>query len=102
MTSQSDSEKPKRLSKNESIKEESDFLRGTIAEGLADDSTGSISSTDAQLTKFHGTYLHDNRDERKALLKERKEKAFSFMIRVRVPGGVCTPAQWLGIDELSD
>ncbi len=102
MTSQSDSEKPKRLSKNESIKEESDFLRGTIAEGLADDSTGSISSTDAQLTKFHGTYLQDNRDERKALLKERKEKAFSFMIRVRVPGGVCTPAQWLGIDELSD
>ena len=102
MTSQSDSEKPKRLSKNESIKEDSDFLRGTILEGLADDSTGSISSTDAQLTKFHGTYLQDNRDERKALLKERKEKAFSFMIRVRVPGGVCTPAQWLGIDELSD
>ena len=98
----SDSEKPIKLSKNEGIKEESNFLRGTIAEGLADASTGSISANDAQLTKFHGTYLQDNRDERKALLKEKKEKAFSFMIRIRVPGGVCTPQQWLGIDGLAD
>ncbi len=97
-----DPDKPKRLSKNESIKEESDFLRGTIAESLADDSTGAIPANDAQLTKFHGTYLQDDRDKRKELLKERKEKAFSFMIRIRVPGGVCTRAQWLGIDELSD
>jgi len=97
-----DPNKPKRLSKNESIKEESDFLRGTIAESLADDSTGAIPANDAQLTKFHGTYLQDDRDKRKELLKERKEKAFSFMIRIRVPGGVCTRAQWLGIDELSD
>ena len=97
-----DPDKPKRLSKNESIKEESDFLRGTIAESLADDSTGAIPANDAQLTKFHGTYLQDDRDKRKGLLKERKEKAFSFMIRIRVPGGVCTRAQWLGIDELSD
>tara|TARA_Y100001934_G_scaffold200299_1_gene236200 strand:- start:581 stop:2149 length:1569 start_codon:yes stop_codon:yes gene_type:complete len=97
-----DPDKPKRLSKNESIKEESDFLRGTIAESLADDSTGAIPANDAQLTKFHGTYLQDDRDKRKELLKERKEKAFSFMIRIRVPGGVCTRAQWIGIDELSD
>ena len=95
-------EPPKKLSKNEGIKVESNFLRGTIAEGLADDSTGSISAIDAQLTKFHGTYLQDDRDKRRELLKERKEKAFSFMIRVRVPGGVCTPKQWLGIDDLAD
>ena len=97
-----DSEKPKKLAKNETIKEESNFLRGTIAESLEDTTTGSISQSDAQLTKFHGTYLQDNRDERKALLKEKKEKAFSFMIRIRVPGGVCTSEQWLGIDGLSD
>jgi len=96
----SDPEKSKKLSKNEGIKEKSNFLRGTILDGLSDTSTGSISADDAQLTKFHGTYLQDNRDERAALLKEKKEKAFSFMIRVRVPGGVCTPKQWLGIDEL--
>ena len=96
----SDPEKSKKLSKNELIKDKSDFLRGTILEGLEDSSTGSISADDAQLTKFHGTYLQDNRDKRAELIKEKKEKAFSFMIRVRVPGGVCTPKQWLGIDEL--
>ena len=98
----SDPNKPKKLSANEGIKENSDFLRGTITESLLDDSTGSIPASDAQLTKFHGTYLQDDRDKRMALIKEKKEKAFSFMIRVRVPGGVCTPKQWIGIDDLSE
>ena len=98
----SDPNKPKKLSANEGIKENSDFLRGTIAESLLDESTGSIPASDAQLTKFHGTYLQDDRDKRMALIKEKKEKAFSFMIRVRVPGGVCSPKQWIGIDDLSD
>jgi sulfite reductase (NADPH) hemoprotein beta-component len=95
----SDPNKPKKLSANEGIKENSDFLRGTISESLLDDSTGSIPASDAQLTKFHGTYLQDDRDKRMSLIKEKKEKAFSFMIRVRVPGGVCTPKQWIGIDD---
>ena len=84
-------EPPKKLSKNEGIKVESNFLRGTIAEGLADDSTGSISAIDAQLTKFHGTYLQDDRDKR-GTSQGAKGKGFSFMIRVRVPGGVCPQA----------
>ncbi|SVC95668.1 uncharacterized protein METZ01_LOCUS348522, partial [marine metagenome] len=98
----SDSEVPKKLSKNESIKENSDFLRGTILEGLADDSTGAISADDSQLTKFHGTYLQDDRDLRSERIKQKLGKAFSFMIRIRVPGGVCTPSQWLDVDRLSD
>ena len=98
----SDPNSPKKLSANEGIKERSNFLRGTILESLSDESTGSISADDAQLTKFHGTYMQDDRDKRASLIKEKKEKAYSFMIRVRVPGGVCTPAQWLGIDELAD
>ncbi len=98
----SDPNKSKKLSANEGIKAESNFLRGTILEGLSDQSTGAISATDAQLTKFHGTYMQDDRDKRASLIKEKKEKAYSFMIRVRVPGGVCTPKQWLGIDALSD
>ncbi len=98
----SDPNSPKKLSANEGIKERSNFLRGTILESLSDESTGSISADDAQLTKFHGTYMQDDRDLRASLIKEKKEKAFSFMIRVRVPGGVCTPAQWLGIDDLAD
>ena len=74
-----ESETSKKLSKNESIKEESRYLRGTILEGLADSSTGAISADDAQLTKFHGTYLQDDRDFRKELLSQKQEKAFSFM-----------------------
>ena len=98
----SDPDTPKKLSANEGIKERSNFLRGTIMESLMDESTGAITAEDAQLTKFHGTYMQDDRDKRASLLKEKKEKAYSFMIRVRVPGGVCTPAQWLGIDALAD
>ncbi|MDG2122467.1 MAG: NADPH-dependent assimilatory sulfite reductase hemoprotein subunit [Verrucomicrobiales bacterium] len=90
------------LSKNESIKVASNYLRGTILEGLADESTGSISADDQQLTKFHGIYQQDDRDLRKERRKAKLEKAFSFMIRVRVPGGVSTAAQWLRMDRLSD
>ncbi len=89
------------LHKNEGIKLDSRFLRGTIAEGLVDDSTGALVADDTQLTKFHGIYQQDDRDLRKERRKAKLEKAFSFMIRVRVPGGVCTPQQWLDIDDLA-
>jgi len=88
-------------SKNETIKESSRFLRGTIADGLADVSTGAISEDDAQLTKFHGTYLQDDRDVRPERAKKMLEKAYSFMIRVRVPGGLTTPKQWLALDAIA-
>jgi len=42
---------------NEHMKIASDYLRGTILEGLEDKSTGAIGASDAQLTKFHGTYM---------------------------------------------
>ena len=60
MTTDSDS-KPK-PSKVEAIKTQSDFLRGTILEGLADTSTGAIAADDTQLSKFHGIYQQDDRD----------------------------------------
>jgi len=91
----------KKLSANEYIKLGSDYLRGTIAEGLADQSTGSMSEDDQQLLKFHGTYQQDDRDLRAERRKNKLEKAYSFMIRVRVPGGVATPAQWLEMDRLA-
>lgn len=92
----------KPLHKNEALKERSNFLRGTILEALADPLTGDISADDAQLTKFHGTYLQDDRDVRSERRKRKLDKAHSFMIRVRVPGGISTPAQWLEMDRLSD
>jgi sulfite reductase (NADPH) hemoprotein beta-component len=52
--------------------------------------------------KFHGTYLQDDRDVRGERARKKLEKAFSFMLRVRIPGGVLTPAQWLGMDRIAD
>ncbi|MGF1484536.1 MAG: NADPH-dependent assimilatory sulfite reductase hemoprotein subunit [Opitutales bacterium] len=92
----------KPLSKNEGLKEQSRLLRGTILEGLADTSTGAISDDDTQLTKFHGIYQQDDRDLRSERRKQKLEKAFIFMVRVRVPGGICTSEQWLQMDAIAD
>ena len=93
---------PKPLNPNEGIKSGSHLLRGTIAADLADTSTGAISEVNGQLTKFHGLYLQDDRDQRLALKKAGKDKAYSFMLRVRLPGGRTTPQQWLVLDRLAD
>ena len=90
------------LHKNEQIKAESRFLRGHIREDLEDPSSGTISEDSAQLTKFHGVYPQDDRDQRVQRRREGKDKAYIFMARVRVPGGVCTPQQWLAMDAVSD
>lgn len=87
---------------NEHIKVASQYLRGTIAEGLADESTGALAPSDTQLTKFHGIYQQDDRDIRDERQAQGVEPAYSFMIRVRMPGGVCTPEQWLLLDQISD
>lgn len=86
---------------NEDIKIESNYLRGTIAEGLEDTSTGAISAPDQQLTKFHGTYMQDDRDLRDERKAQGLEPAYSFMIRCRLDGGVATPSQWLQMDSIS-
>lgn len=99
MTSQSESPKPP--SAVEKIKAESRFLRGTLVEDIQNESTGGISADNAQLTKFHGLYLQDDRDERLERRKAKLERAFSFMMRIRVPGGVCTTEQYRMIDDLA-
>ncbi|KAK5130241.1 hypothetical protein LTR08_002287 [Meristemomyces frigidus] len=86
---------------NEDIKAGSNFLRGTIAEGLKDQSTGAISAADQQLTKFHGTYMQDDRDLRDERKAQGLEPAYSFMIRCRLPGGVATSEQWQQMDAIS-
>src|SRR5437870_6660190 len=91
----------KEPSRNERIKEASDYLRGTLAEGMRDAITGAIVEDDAQLVKFHGTYLQDDRDLRGERTRKKMEKAFAFMIRVRIPGGALTPAQWLALDRVT-
>jgi sulfite reductase (NADPH) hemoprotein beta-component len=88
-------------SRNERIKEASEYLRGTLAEGLRDEVTGAITEDDAQLVKFHGMYLQDDRDLRGERTRKKMEKAFAFMIRLRVPGGACTSAQLLTLADLA-
>lgn len=90
-----------KLAANEVIKTASNFLRGDIAKDLADTTTGTISEENGQLTKFHGLYMQDDRDLRNALKKAGQEKAFAFMLRVRLPGGRATPAQWIALDSLA-
>lgn len=90
------------LHPNEKLKYDSNFLRGTIVEGLNDPLTGSISKDDTQLTKFHGTYQQDDRDLRDERRKQKLEPAYMFMIRVRLPGGTATTDQWLAMDEIAD
>jgi sulfite reductase (NADPH) hemoprotein beta-component len=89
------------LSANERIKDASRFLRGTIAEGLRHVETGALADDDTQLTKFHGFYQQDDRDLRAERGKQRMEKAFSFMVRMRVPAGILTPVQWLKVEKLA-
>ena len=85
----------------EGIKQRSRFLRGTIAEGLADPLTGAIAADDTALLKFHGSYQQDDRDLRDERRHQKLEPAYEFMIRVRLPGGRLTPAQWLALDDLA-
>ena len=94
-----DTDRP--LSPNERIKTNSNLLRGTIAEGLTHAETGSLADDDTQLTKFHGFYQQDDRDLRAERGKQRMEKAFSFMVRMRVPAGILSPKQWLKVEKLA-
>ena len=89
------------LSDFERIKAASNYLRGTIAEGLADPVTGAISDDDNKLLKFHGSYLQDDRDLREERRQQKLEPAYAFMLRARLPGGVVTPAQWLVFDQIA-
>jgi sulfite reductase (ferredoxin) len=85
----------------EKFKEASQFLRGEIPEELVDENAffgkGSI-----QLLKHHGSYQQDNRDERKAARADGRGKAYSMMLRTKIPGGKFTALQLLAELNLCD
>ncbi|GAB1769904.1 assimilatory sulfite reductase (NADPH) hemoprotein subunit [Priestia megaterium] len=85
----------------ERIKDESNYLRGTLGETMLDRISSGISEDDNRLMKFHGSYLQDDRDLRNERQKQKLEPAYQFMLRVRTPGGVSTPEQWLVMDDLA-
>ncbi|HEX7390022.1 MAG TPA: NADPH-dependent assimilatory sulfite reductase hemoprotein subunit [Acidiphilium sp.] len=89
------------LSRNEELKARSNFLRGTLAEELDRQAFGAIPEDDGQLVKFHGMYVQDDRDLRPERAKRKLDRAYMFMARIRVPGGVLTPRQYLAMDRLA-
>ena len=90
-----------KLGPDETLKFNSDYLRGKIAWDLLDRITGGVTFESNKLMKFHGIYQQDDRDIRDERRRQKLEPALTFMIRVRLPGGVCTPEQWLKVDELA-
>ncbi|MEM7598208.1 MAG: assimilatory sulfite reductase (NADPH) hemoprotein subunit [Pseudomonadota bacterium] len=87
---------------NERLKGESNFLRGTITEDLADPITGGFSADNFQLIRFHGMYQQDDRDIRPERAKQKLEPLHNVMLRARMPGGIITPAQWLVIEKFAE
>lgn len=90
------------LSPVERIKTGSNGLRGTLKESLLDDFTGAIREDDQTLIKFHGMYQQDDRDRREERVAKKLEWLYSYMIRLRLPGGFLTSAQWAGLHEIAE
>jgi sulfite reductase (NADPH) hemoprotein beta-component len=89
------------LSPIEKIKTNSKGLRGTLVQSLQDEITGAIREDDQSLIKFHGMYQQDDRDRREERSKKKLEWLYSFMIRLRLPGGFLTPQQWIGLHHIA-
>jgi len=91
-----------KLADNERLKAESDHLRGTITTDLKDRMTGGFTADNFQLIRTHGMYQQDDRDIRAERQKQKLEPLHNVMLRARLPGGIITPKQWLGIDKFAD
>jgi sulfite reductase (NADPH) hemoprotein beta-component len=92
----------KPLSRNETLKAGSDFLRGTLPAALEQQAFGGLTEDEGQLVKFHGMYVQDDRDLRPERAKRKLDRAYSFMARLRIPAGILTPRQYLAMDHLAD
>lgn len=85
----------------EGFKVQSNYLRGTISQELVD-GNDHFSKGSVQLLKNHGTYQQDDRDSRSKVAGKKSERAISFMVRTRVPGGKLTSDQLLAELDLCD
>ena len=90
-----------KLSPVETIKEGSDYLKGTIDQEIAG-SVNHFDKSNIQLLKFHGTYQQDDRDARLTAKKTGAGKAYSMMVRLRIPGGRIRPDQMLSMLDLCE
>jgi len=88
-------------SKVEVAKKGSRHLRGKIKDTLEGDASP-FEESDTQLLKFHGVYQQDDRDVRKERRAEGLDRAYIFMVRTAIPGGVLTAEQYLRLDRLAE
>ncbi|MEI9955147.1 MAG: NADPH-dependent assimilatory sulfite reductase hemoprotein subunit [Ferruginibacter sp.] len=91
-----------KLSVIEKIKVDSDGLRGTIKESLGDEITGAIREDDQAVIKFHGMYQQDDRDRREERAEKKLDRLYSFMIRLRLPGGFISAEKWIAANEIAN
>ena len=89
------------LSKAEAVKQQSRQLRGNLAQDLAD-VAAPFDNTGYSLLKFHGIYQGYDRDSATERKQRGDDKLWQFMVRVRIPGGRLTAAQYLALDGLAD
>ena len=90
-----------KLSAIEKIKVESDALRGSIVQSLQDEITGAIREDDQAVIKFHGMYQQDDRDRREERAAKKLDRLYTFMIRLRLPGGFITGRQWIDANSIA-
>ncbi len=90
-----------KLSDNERLKGDSERLRGTITDDLANPLTGGFEGDNFQLIRFHGMYQQDDRDIRAQRAAQKLEPLHTVMLRVRLPGGIIRPDQWGALDEFA-
>ena len=90
-----------KLSAIEKIKVESDALRGSIVQSLQDEITGAIREDDQAVIKFHGMYQQDDRDRREKRAAKKLDRLYTFMIRLRLPGGFITGRQWIDANSIA-
>ena len=94
-------EEQQNLSGIEKIKQASDGLRGEIVESLKDEITGAIREGDQAVVKFHGMYQQDDRDRREERAEKKLDRLYTFMIRLRLPGGFLSAKQWVAMHAIA-
>jgi sulfite reductase (ferredoxin) len=57
-----------------------------------------LTTTAANINRYHGSYQQDNREKR----QKGKQKAYSFMLRLKMPCGEVPPLLHATLDDLSD
>ena len=92
---------PATITKAEAVKQQSRGLRGNLSRDLAD-TANPFDKAGYSLLKFHGIYQGYDRDSATELKQRGDSKHWQFMVRVRIPGGRLTAAQYLALDALAE